>query len=191
LPTLRGCWWTDSPTPDQRRGERTGSAAWRTLDEALETVRASFGPARLSRLALNSDGQVLGWIGGVAEYDGGAWELHPLVVRRDVRRRGVGRALVIDLEEQVRARGGRTIYLGADDEACRTSLGGVDLYPDVLGAASRITNRADHPFEFYQKVGFVVVGVIPDANGVGKPDILMAKRVQPVAEPSSPDAVRL
>ena len=25
--------------------------------------------------------------------------------------------------------------------------------------------------------GFVIVGVVPDANGLGKPDILMAKRV--------------
>jgi len=33
------------------------------------------------------------------------------------------------------------------------------------------------PFEFYQKCGFVIVGVVPDANGLGKPDILMAKRV--------------
>ena len=27
------------------------------------------------------------------------------------------------------------------------------------------------------RLGFVVVGVVPDANGFGKPDILMAKRV--------------
>jgi aminoglycoside 6'-N-acetyltransferase I len=31
--------------------------------------------------------------------------------------------------------------------------------------------------EFYRKLGFVIVGVVPDANGPGKPDILMAKRV--------------
>jgi hypothetical protein len=29
----------------------------------------------------------------------------------------------------------------------------------------------------YQKLGFVIVGVMPDANGPGKPDIYMAKRV--------------
>ena len=32
-------------------------------------------------------------------------------------------------------------------------------------------------YEFYQKIGFSFVGVIPDANGFGKPDIIMAKRV--------------
>ena len=31
--------------------------------------------------------------------------------------------------------------------------------------------------EFYLRVGFHIVGVIPDANGFGKPDILMAKRI--------------
>ena len=29
----------------------------------------------------------------------------------------------------------------------------------------------------YQKCGFVNVGVVPDANGLGKLDILMAKRI--------------
>jgi len=32
-------------------------------------------------------------------------------------------------------------------------------------------------YEFYQKLGFVIVGVMPDANSVGKPDIYLAKRV--------------
>ena len=34
-----------------------------------------------------------------------------------------------------------------------------------------------HPYEFYVKMGYKIVGVIPDANGIGKPDIWMAKRV--------------
>lgn len=34
-----------------------------------------------------------------------------------------------------------------------------------------------HPYEFYLKLGYTVVGVIPDANGPGKPDILMATRL--------------
>ncbi|MQC25305.1 MAG: N-acetyltransferase, partial [Chloroflexi bacterium] len=36
-----------------------------------------------------------------------------------------------------------------------------------------------HPFEFYQRCGFVLVGMLPDANGPGRPDIYMAKRVSP------------
>ena len=34
-----------------------------------------------------------------------------------------------------------------------------------------------HPFAFYRKLGFVLAGVLPDANGRGKPDIFMAKRL--------------
>jgi hypothetical protein len=30
---------------------------------------------------------------------------------------------------------------------------------------SQITNLHEHPFEFYQKLGFVITGVVPDANG--------------------------
>jgi len=40
-----------------------------------------------------------------------------------------------------------------------------------------------HVFGFYQKLGYVVVGAIPDANGFGKPDILMAKRIGDKALP--------
>jgi hypothetical protein len=43
-----------------------------------------------------------------------------------------------------------------------------------------------HPFEFYQKCGFVIVGVVPDANGYSKPDILMAKRVAEAEDMNQP-----
>ena len=54
----------------------------------------------------------------------------------------------------------------------------MDLYPTVLEKLRTLENRDRHPFEFYLKVGYQVVGVIPDANGFGKPDILMAKRIR-------------
>jgi len=50
-------------------------------------------------------------------------------------------------------------------------------YPDPLRAAADVASTAQHPLEFCRKVGFVVVGVLRDANGFGKPDIFMAKRV--------------
>jgi aminoglycoside 6'-N-acetyltransferase I len=151
--------------------------AWPDLDAALEELQEASQPGRINRLALDADGRVAGWVGAIREYDGNAWELHPLVVRPDRQGQGLGRTLVADLEQQVRTRGGLTIYLGSDDEDSMTSLADTDLYPDVLGHLARLTNLRRHPFEFYRKQGFVVVGVIPDANGPGKPDILLAKRV--------------
>lgn len=155
----------------------TGSTAWTTQEAARREVEESLQPHRISRIAVDNDGTLLGWIGAISTYDGHAWELHPLVVRSDRRKQGIGRLLVQDLQQQVAQRGGVTIYLGTDDENERTNLGGRDLYPDVLAHLRALGTTADHPFAFYQKVGFVIVGVIPDANGYGKPDILMAKRV--------------
>jgi len=152
--------------------------AWPTLADGLEEVRASLAADRISRVALDDNDQVLGWIGGTEMYDGQVWELHPLAVSPRVQRRGVGRALVEDLEAQVAARGGLTLWLGSDDEDGMTSLAGVDLYPNPLEHLARIKNLRGHPFEFYQKLGFVIAGVVPDANGWGKPDIYMAKRVR-------------
>ncbi len=155
----------------------TGSTSWPDLAAGLKEVEISLQKDHICLAAIDEKRIVLGWIGGIKNYDGYAWELHPLVVKSEFQRKGIGRALVAALEDQVRKKGGRTIYLGTDDENYRTSISGIDLYPDVLGNLSRIKNLHDHPFEFYQKVGFTIVGVIPDANGLGKPDIFMAKRV--------------
>lgn len=152
--------------------------AWPGLAEALEEVHEALAPERICRVARDGNGAVLGWVGAIPEYDGNAWELHPLVVRSDQQRRGIGRALVADLEQQVALRGGITLYLGSDDESNLTSLADSDLYPDVFAHIAAIRNFGGHPYSFYQRCGFVIVGVIPDANGLGKPDILMAKRVQ-------------
>lgn len=155
----------------------TGAEVWQTREDALETVVESLEDDRISRICLDDTGRVLGWIGAVSTYDGWVWEIHPLVVHRDCQGQGIGRALVEDLEQQVRARGGMTVCLGTDDENGRTTLGGADLYPDPLAAVSGLRMLESHPFEFYRKLGYAVVGVLPDANGFGKPDIFMAKRV--------------
>jgi aminoglycoside 6'-N-acetyltransferase I len=81
------------------------------------------------------------------------------------------------LEEQVRVRGGLTITLGTDDVDNMTSLSGEDLYENLWEKVREIQNLKNHPYEFYQKMGYIITGVMPDANGIGKPDILMSKRV--------------
>src|SRR5712691_6689915 len=89
--------------------------AWPTLESAIEEVHESFEEGRISRIATNPNGLVLGWIGGQHFYSE-VWELHPLVVRVDQQRQGIGRALVADLESLVRQRGGLTLMLGSDDQ---------------------------------------------------------------------------
>ncbi len=154
---------------------KTATNSWKTIESASEEVFESLGEGRISRIAIDEHDKVLGWIGGIEEYDGNVWELHPLVVRGDFQGKGIGRALVQDFESEVRKRGGATIRLGTDEDNNRTSLGGLDLYPDVLKYLSEVKNLRRHPFEFYQKLDYTIPGLIPDAKGFGKPDILMMK----------------
>jgi aminoglycoside 6'-N-acetyltransferase I len=98
-------------------------------------------------------------------------------VQPSAQGQGIGRALVLDFEEQVRATEALTITLGSDDEDGMTSLSNVDLYENLWEKVSKIRNLKNHPFEFYQKLGYVITGVVIDANGVGKPDILMSKSI--------------
>lgn len=152
--------------------------SWPTLEDALEEVQDALEDEdNISRIAVDENGDVIGWIGGIPEYDDKSMELHPLVVRKDDQGKGVGSALVRDLEHLARERGVTTLFLGSDDETGMTSLSNKDLYPNVWEHIATIQNYRNHPYEFYQKLGFVITGVIPDANGPGKPDILMAKRL--------------
>ena len=151
--------------------------AWPTFEEGLKEVHEMLESERICRVAVDEKGNLLGIIGGIPGYDGHVWELHPLAVQPSMQGQGIGRALVEDFEEQVRARGALTITLGSDDEDSMTSLSNTDLYQNLWEKIRDIRNLKKHPFEFYQKIGYVITGVVPDANGIGKPDILMAKRV--------------
>jgi aminoglycoside 6'-N-acetyltransferase I len=154
------------------------SEAWPTMVLAQDEVYESIGEDKISRIAVNDDKVVLGWIGGKSMYNGNVWELHPLVVKREHRGQGIGKVLVNDLEEKVKERGGLTIWLGTDDEYNSSSLSNTDLYENLYEKIVNIRNLKRHPFEFYQELGFIIVGVMPDANGIGKPDIYMAKKVR-------------
>lgn len=151
--------------------------AWSTFEEALKEVHEMLESERICRVSVDNQGKLLGIIGGIPRYDSHVWELHPLAVQPSLQGQGIGRALVQDFEEQVRLRGGLTITLGSDDEDEMTSLANVDLYENLWEKIRDIQNYKNHPFEFYQKLGYVITGVVPDANGIGKPDILMAKKL--------------
>jgi len=150
---------------------------WQDLDSARREVIESMSEEKISRVALGDSDRVIGWIGAQPSYDGHVWEIHPLVVAAPHRGQGIGRTLVRDLEDIVRQKGGITLWVGTDDENSETSLSGIDLYRDLPGALRTIKGRDPHPYGFYMKLGFTLVGVMPDANGPGKPDIFLAKRV--------------
>lgn len=157
----------------------TAPKAWPTIVDALQEVHDSFGPGRMSLVARLGQ-KVIGWAGAVRQYNGNAWELHPLVVHKEHRFSGVGTALVAEIESQVIDRGGLTLYVGTDDEVGQTSLWGQELYPEPLRHLMQIVNLNGHPYEFYEKMGFTICGVLPDANGLGKPDIFLSKRVRKI-----------
>ncbi len=141
-----------------------------------EDINKSLGKDRIS-LAVINEGNTIAWIGGIKKYSGNVWELHPLVIHKKFRQNGLSTSLVTAFEEKVREKGGVTIWLGSDDEDDSTSLSNVDLYDNLYNKLKNIENKNHHPYEFYQKLGYKVVGVLPDANGIGKPDIFLAKRV--------------
>lgn len=163
-------------------------------ETAEEEINNCLDDERIAFVAVEND-CVVGFVGAIPQYGTTGWELHPLVVRADRRGQGIGAALVHALEAEVAARGGITIYLGSDDEFGETSLYGADLYTDMQGKIANIQNKNRHPYEFYQKLGYKIVGVIPDANGIGKPDIWMAKRinfqVRPIKESEIEEALSL
>lgn len=152
---------------------------WRTLEGALAEIHDILGEGGIFVALKGHD--VLGCVGYLPIYDGHVWEVHPLCIDKTRQAKGIGSALLCHLEARAREQGIDSLFLGTDDEDNRTTLSQIEnLYDDPLGHIARLANLDEanpHPFSFYQKVGFTVVGILPDANGKFKPDIFMSKKV--------------
>lgn len=148
-----------------------------TNRSARQAMWLSLSPGAFALAAMEQD-QIIGWGGMMSPiYHGNVFELHPLMVREDYRRQGIGRKLVSELEREARKRGGKTVFLHINDDSMReTLLSDVDLYDD-LPARLRDFDPGAHPMQFYCKMGYQIIGVLPDANGTGKPDIFLGKRL--------------
>jgi len=151
---------------------------WKTLKDAMDEVNELLGDDEPDAvfLAAMEDDEAMGWCGILPEYGGNLYELHPLVVRGDKQGKGVGTALMYAIEKCAKEKGGLTILVCADDEkpGGETSLANVDLYDDLPKRIQEF-EPGTHQTAFYMKLGYRIVGVMPDANGKGKPDILLAK----------------
>lgn len=152
-----------------------------TVQAAKAEVLESLEPQKISLVLVDATDQPLGWIGAIPQNGGRVWEIHPLVIAATAQGQGYGRELVHHLERLAQADGVLTLIAGTSDETQATTLSGVDLYQNPATAIGTIRNLKKHPYKFYEKIGFKVVGVMPDAEGIGKPGITLAKRVRPRA----------
>ncbi len=80
----------------------TGTEGWSTMKECLEEANNSLKKEKISRIAVNNQREILAWTIGEEIYEGHTWELVLLVVRRDSKLKGIGRAMVEDFEAEVR-----------------------------------------------------------------------------------------
>mgnify|MGYP000845338529 FL=1 len=151
--------------------------SWNTLESAEAEVTECCNSEYIA-VGYIHNGDLAGWIGLRPAYGNTTWELHPIMVGPEYQKRGIGSKLLEEIERIARERDVLNIILGTDDEFGKTSLSGVDLYAsNIFYEIENIVNLGGHPFEFYKKKGYTIIGVVPDASGLNRPDIIMGKRL--------------
>ncbi len=154
------------------------STSWNTIESAeIEVSECCNDEYICVGYLLNNE--LAGWIGLRPMYKNITWELHPIMIKPNLQKQGIGTKLLAEIERIAKKRNILNIILGTDDEFGKTSLSINDLYAsNIFYEIENIKNFNNHPIEFYQKNGYKIIGVIPDANGPNKPDILMGKRIK-------------
>ena len=156
---------------------RSHNPSWLpTLQDAAETVQDALSPKTVCRVLMDGE-KPIGWVAATPQ-EHGVWELHPLLVAPAHQRKGHGKALVAEIERLALAQGARTMILSTADAVRATTLGGIDLFVNPLAALADIDvtdSKAGHAYQFWVKVGYSLVGVLPDAEGPGIPSIQCAK----------------
>ena len=151
--------------------------AWPTLDDARREIKECT-DKKFICIGCVHNNELLGWAGLRPMYEK-TWELHPMVVKPDHQHKGIGRLLIQELERTAKEHGIAGIVLGSDDENGETTLSGKDFEKiDLFQEIKKIKNIHHHPYEFFMKCGYTIVGIIPDSGGFGKPDIWLWKRVK-------------
>ena len=101
----------------------------------------------------------------------------PIAVAIEHQYSGLGHLLVEDVARIAKGAGALTPFSGTSDEVGTTNLFGVDLYGNPVEAIKNIEATGRNPFKFWQNAGFTVVGLMPDAESLGKPGVHLARRL--------------
>ena len=151
--------------------------AWPDFESALEEVNECVEEPNICIGIIERD-NLVGWVGLRPMYDV-TWELHPMVVKKEAQGKGYGKILLEELERIAREKGIIGIFAGSDDETFSTSLSEKEITAaNIFSEIANIKNYKNHPYEFYQKCGYCIIGIIPNASGDKKPDILLWKDIR-------------
>jgi aminoglycoside 6'-N-acetyltransferase I len=146
------------------------------VTEALADV-VQFAPEDLSMIARDPEGTPIGWLHAEHFRGQASAEIKLVAVHPSRRRQGVGRTLVMAAEERMRGCGCVTMLATAGDTRGRTSLYGIDVTEDAPRLLAEFRCHADHPAGFFLRIGYRLVGLLPDAYGPGKHDLTLARRI--------------
>jgi len=129
-------------------------------------------------IGIKQENQLIGWVGLRPMYEK-TWELHPMVIKKEFQEKKYGRKLLNELEKVASQKGIIGIVAGSDDETNSTSLSEKEINGEnIFDEIRNIKNYKNHPFEFYIKCGYSIIGIIPNANGKNKPDIWLWKDIR-------------
>lgn len=151
------------------------SHTWTDKTTALDEIGESFEANHISRVGFDDSGKLLGWAAGYSIYNGYIWQVYPLALT--AFNLDIGHRLLQDFEEQVRAHGGLGILLSIDVELTLPTLHEKDLSTDPWQHIISLQHLDNHRIEFFRQLGFAIVGIIPNAQGRGKPNILLERSV--------------
>jgi aminoglycoside 6'-N-acetyltransferase I len=152
---------------------------WPDLDKnsAVETVKESIDDENIC-IGIKIDDELIGWVCVSPEFEQ-TWELHPMVIKTEFQGKGFGKILINEAEKIAREKGIIGIILGSGEETYKTSLSQNEITKkNLLEKNKNIKNYKNHPYEFYRKCGYCVYGIIPNAYGLNKPNILMWKDIR-------------
>ena len=100
------------------------------IEAARKKIDESFLKGRVSRILVDEDGKVLGWVAAIK--DPHVWEIHPIAVPIEQQRGGFGTLLIKEISNLAKCEGAAGIWAGTGDETGATSLSTTDIYSDPV-----------------------------------------------------------